>query len=422
MKKSSLLFLIARRYLFARQSFAIINIISVVSVIGVAVGTMALVVVLSVFNGFEDLILGLFNNFHSDFKIENTSGKTFHLSDLPEDQIRAMDEVNTLTYVIEDMALARYNDRQHLVMVKAVSEDFLLSANLDSIIVRGDAILEYDSAEYAIVGAGVDYVLGINPNDFTRSVSLYVPARKAKASISLAAAFVSETVHPAGVFSVQQEYDETYILIPYITGKRLYDYEDEVTSVEIMLHSGNSLKKMAGKLKTLLGDQFVVKDRFQQQEFVYKILRSEKLAIILILAFILIIATFNVIGTLSMIILEKRKDISVLSALGAPVSFIRKLFITEGMLIVMTGALIGVVLGYVLCVLQMKYGLVGLGGEDAGFVVQAYPVKIKITDLLIVFSTVGIIGVLSMFIPSRRIDSAFISMNEHNAETESVDD
>jgi lipoprotein-releasing system permease protein len=418
MKKSSLLFFIARRYLFARKSFAIINIISAVSVIGVAVGTMALVVVLSVFNGFEDLILGLFNNFHSDFKIENTTGKTFHLADFPENEIRELEEVNTLTYVIEDMALARYNDRQHLVMVKAVSEDFLSSANLDSIIVRGDAILEYDSAEYAILGAGVDYVLGINPNDYTRLVSLYVPARKSKASVSLSAAFVSETVHPAGVFSVQQEYDETYILIPYITGKRLYDYEDEVTSVEIMLHQGHSMKKVSRKLKDLLGDQFVVSDRFQQQEFVYKILRSEKLAIIMILAFILIIATFNVIGTLSMIILEKRKDIGVLSALGAPLGFIRSLFIVEGMLIICIGAFFGILLGYFLCLLQIRYGLIGLGGEDAGFVVQAYPVKIRITDLLIVFSTVGVIGILTMVIPSGRIDRKFVSMNEHIAENE----
>ncbi len=416
MKKSALLFFIARKYLFAKKSFAIINIISTISVIGVAVGAMALFVVLSVFNGFEDLILRLFNNFHSDFKIESADGKTFNLSDFPEDAVRQLEGINTLTYVIEDLALARYDNRQHLVTVKAVSEDFLLSSNLDSMIVRGEALLEWDSVEYAILGSGVDYILGVNPNDFTKSVSLYVPSRKSKASVSIASAFVSESVRPAGVFSVQQEYDEVYILIPYVTGKRLYDYDDEVTSVEIMLNKGISMRKFAGLLKDMLGDDYIVKDRFQQQEFVYKILRSEKLAIIMILAFILIIATFNVIGTLSMIILEKRKDIAVLSALGASLGMIRRLFIVEGLLVICIGSFIGVILGYLLCILQIRYGLIGLGGEDAGYVVQAYPVKVKISDLLIVFTTTGIIGLLSMIIPTRRITAAFATLNEHNAE------
>ncbi len=323
MKRYKLLLFIASRYLIAKKSYAIINIISVISVIGVAVGTMALFVVLSVFNGFEDLILKLFNNFHSDLKIEAVEGKTIRLDNFPLDKLRNFHDVRAVTLVIEELALARYNERQHLVTVKAVSPEFLLSPAIDSIVVRGKPFLSEDGIDHAIIGAGVDYVLGVNPNDYTSFITLYVPKRQAKASSSMQQAFVSASVFPSSVFSVQQEYDESYIIIPLSAGKYLYDYENEVTSLEILLKPGIDLKFAKKEIATLVGGNYNVKDRYQQQEFIYKILRSEKLAIFLILAFILVIATFNVIGALSMIILEKRKDIAVLNALGAHVNYRR---------------------------------------------------------------------------------------------------
>ena len=207
MKNFPLVFMMARRYLFAKKSFAIINIVSLISVIGVTVGTMALFVVLSVFNGFENLILGLFNSFHADFKIESAEGKTFDITEFPEEKIRQIEGVYTVTNVIEDLALARYNDRQHLVIVKAVSDEFLLSASLDSIIIYGEPILEYNEVEFAIIGAGVDYVLGVNLNDYSKGISLYVPKRTAKASVSMAQAFVSQSVYASSVFSIQQYFD-----------------------------------------------------------------------------------------------------------------------------------------------------------------------------------------------------------------------
>jgi lipoprotein-releasing system permease protein len=414
MKKFSLMFHIARKYLFARKSYAIINIVSVISIIGVAVGTMALFVVLSVFNGFEDLILSLFNHFHADIKIESVEGKTINLDEFPVYQFKSMENIQTMTYVIEDLALARYDERQHLVYVKAVSEDYLQSASLDSMIVRGDAVLKYQDVNYAILGAGVDYILGINPGDFTKAVSLYVPKRTAKASVALSHAFISEQVYPASVFSVQTEYDETYIIVPFETGQRLYDYENEVTSIEIMLKKGVSLKMAKREIADILGSKYVVKDRFQQQEFIYKILRSEKLAIFLILSFILIIATFNVIGTLSMIILEKQKDIAVMSAMGATMKFIRRLFIVEGMLVISIGTVLGIIAGAILCWLQQTYGLLSLGGGEADFVIQAYPVKMKLSDLLIILSTLALIGFLSSYVPARRINTAFASMNRQD--------
>jgi lipoprotein-releasing system permease protein len=413
MKKWKLQFLIARKYLFARKSYAIINIISGISVIGVAVGTMALFVVLSVFNGFEDLILKLFNNFHSDFKIEAVEGKTISLDEFPMDKLKELDNVFTITTVIEELALARYDERQHLVRVKAVSEDFLQSASLDEIIVRGEAVLEYEDYNYAIVGAGVDYVLGINYNDYTKGISLYVPRRTAKASVAMSQAFTSRSVYPSSVFSVQQEFDEQYIIIPLRTGADLYEYENEVTSVEVMFKPGISIKKARSELNNIIDKKYSIKDRYQQQEFIYKILRSEKLAIFLILAFILIIATFNVIGTLSMIILEKRKDIAVLSAMGASLKFIRRLFVVEGMLVICIGSIAGVILGAVLCWLQQQYGLLSLGAPEAGYVVQNYPVKMKASDLLIILATAGGIGLLSSLIPASRINTAFASLMQH---------
>jgi len=412
-KRLSVLFFIARRYLFAKKSFAIINIISVISVVGVTVGTMALFVVLSVFNGFEEIILKLFNNFHADFKIEAVEGKTFTLYNFPEDEIRQIEGVYSLTHVIEDLALARYDERQQLVSVKAVTDEFLLSPGIDSIIVRGDAVLHNNDVNYAILGIGVDYLLGVNYNDYSKSVSLYVPKRTAKASVSMGQAFTSEQLFPSAVFSVQQEYDESYIIIPFETGRKLYEYDNEVTSVEVMILPESNMKKVRSELEKLLGDQFVIKDRFQQQEFIYKILRSEKLAIFMILLFILIIATFNVIGTLSMIILEKRRDIAVLNAMGAPLPFIRRLFVIEGFLIISFGAFIGIVAGAILCWLQQSYGLLSLGSPDAGFVVSAYPVRMKASDVSIIFLAVLLIGLLSSMIPSFRIHSKFASLNEH---------
>jgi lipoprotein-releasing system permease protein len=413
MKKQSLAFHIARKYLFARKTYAIINIISGISVLGIAVATMALVVVLSVFNGFEDVILRLFNNFHSDFKIEAAIGKTFQLDDFPETSIRNINGVHTLTYVIEDLALARYDDRQHLVTVKAVSDEFLLSAKLDSIIVRGEAVLQHNGVHYAILGSVVDYVLGVNPNDYTKAVSLFVPKRTAKATVAMGQDFVYQSVYPSSVFSVQQEYDETHIIVPFALGQELYEYDNELTSIEIMCYPKTNLKQFAKKLEGVLGDDFTIKNRFQQQEFIYKILQSERLAIFLILSFILIIATFNVIGTLSMIILEKRKDIAVLHAMGAPLSFLRMLFVIEGLLVIIIGAILGVVMGLLLCWLQQQYGLLSLGGVEDAFVVQSYPVKIKISDIFIVLVTVFSIGLISSFIPSRRINETFASLNTH---------
>jgi lipoprotein-releasing system permease protein len=411
MKKNKLLLLIAKKYLFSKKSYSIINIISAISVLGVAVGTMALIVVLSVFNGFEDVILKLYNNFYSDFKIESSVGKTININDFPYSELKESEDILSITQVVEELALARYGDNQHLITLKGVSEEYLLSGNIDSIIIIGEAILKRNNNNYGIFGIGVAYYLGININDYVKNITIYAPKRKSKASLAQQD-FISDNVLASGVFSVQQEFDENYVIVPIEVAKNLYEYNNEISSVEIICKKNINIKKTKKFIEEIIDNKYIVKDKFQQQEFIYKILKSEKLAIFLILSFILIVATFNVIGILSMIILEKKQDISILSAIGAPLTFLRKLFIAEGMMIVSLGAIIGLILGVILCILQQKYGLISIGNGDGGFIIQYYPVKIKISDILIILSTVGIIGLLSAIIPSRKINEKFINLNE----------
>jgi len=412
MNKFKLLTSVAFKYLFAKKSFAIINIISAISVVGVAVGTMALFVVLSVFNGFESIILDLSNNFHSDFKIEAKTGKTFDINEFPLEKISQKPEVAHLCEVIEDMALARYNELQHVVHVKAVSSNFLIASKINDILIKGEAIVKDENYNYIIVGAGVDYALGINLNDYTKFISLYVPRRTARASASMQHAFVSESVLPVASFSVQQEFDEAFVLIDIDVARKLYEYDYERTSVEIFLNDASKSKRFEKELIAILGDDFVVKNRYKQQEFIYKILKSEKLAIFLILSFILIIATFNVIGTLSMIILEKRKDIAILNALGFTIKSLKQIFIYQGMIIIATGAVVGLFFGFIIAYLQQNFGLIRLGPDDNSFITQYYPVLIKPYDILIILGTVLVIGFIASLIPSKRINSEFSRLRD----------
>lgn len=412
MNKLKLLTTVAYRYLFAKKSFAIINIISAISVIGVAVGTMALFIVLSVFNGFESIILELSNNFHSDFKIEAKTGKTFNINDFPLEQISQNPNIAYVCEVIEDMALARYNDLQHVVHIKAVSSDFLTASKINDIIIRGEAILKDDNFNYIILGSGVNYALGINLNDYSKAVSLFVPRRTARATTSLQNAFVSESVLPLASFSVQQEYDEAYVLIDIDVARNLYEYDNERTSVEIFLTNESNSKKIEKELVAILGDNFLIKNRYKQQEFIYKILKSEKLAIFLILSFILLVATFNVIGTLSMIILEKRKDIAILNALGLSIKSLKKIFIYQGFIIISIGAFIGLIFGFFIAYIQQHFGLIKLGTNDSDFIVQYYPVLVKPFDIIIILITVLLIGTLASLIPSKRINAEFARLRD----------
>ena len=404
-------FYIAKRYLISKKSHNIINIISGISVVGITIGTMALIVVLSVFNGFEGLVTSLFNTFNPDLQITVKEGKTFTPSEINASKIKEIPEVEFFTEVIEENALLKYKSKQHIVTIKGVSPEFENMSGLDSMLIDGDFILKKNGNNYALLGAGIAYYLGIYLYDFKDPISIFVPRRTKNMGFNFENAFNSGILIPAGIFSVQQDFDTKYTIIPISIARELLEYSDEVTSIEIGLKPEADVEEIKEKIQKIADEKFLIKDRFQQQEFLYKIMKSEKLAIFLILTFILIIATFNVIGSLSMLILDKKKDIAVLSSMGASKQLIRRIFLYEGLLISLSGAITGLFLGGLLCFLQQQFGLIRLGESDSTFVVNFYPVTLQFLDFLFVFITVLIIGLFSAWYPVRQISGKYLKRN-----------
>ncbi len=392
-------FYIARRYLVSKKSHNIINIISGISVIGVAIGAMALIIVLSVFNGFDKLVVSLFSSFNSSIQVTPAYGKTFHMKAFPADRLRKIPGVLHITEVIEEDALMKYKDNQAIVTLKGVSEEYTNMSGLDTMMVEGPFLLQEGDKDYAILGYGVAGALNANLQDYLNPVSVYVPRRDASFAGGLENAFNSDIIFPSGFFQIQWDYDVKYAILPLRFVQRLLDYTDERSSLEIDLAKTYDQRAIQKTIETLAGPAYVVKNRYQQQEILYKIMISEKNYIFMILTLILVIATFNVIGTLSMLILDKKKDIAVLQSMGATQGLIRRIFLTEGMLISLIGAIIGLTAGAVICWLQMRYGFVRLGSADSSFVVSAYPVNMQLIDFLVVLGTVLFIGFLAAWYP-----------------------
>ncbi|NOX45779.1 MAG: ABC transporter permease [Chlorobi bacterium] len=399
---------IAKRYLLSKKSHNIINIISGISVVGVTVGTMALIVVLSVFNGFEDLVKSLFNTFDADILITAKTGKTFNANDLPKEKIKEIPGLISYTEVVEENALLKYKTEQYIVKIKGVSEDFLINNPLDTMLVDGAFVLQKGKTNYTIMGYLVAYHLGINLNDFSTPVNIYVPRRTAKNLSSFESSFNTGTAVPSAVFSVQQDIDTKYIIIPLGLARKLMEYKEELTGLELRLSPDVDTEKIIGQIKKMIGGDYVVKNRFQQQELLYKIMKSEKWAIFFILSFILLIATFNVVGSLTMLILDKKKDIAILYGMGANNKTIKRIFLVEGILISISGAVLGLLLGAILCWLQLRFGLIGLGSEANAFIVPAYPVKMVALDFIAVFFTVFLIGLAAAWYPVRQISKKYL--------------
>jgi len=405
---------IAWRYLKSKKSHNVINIISGISVAGVTIGTMALIVVLSVFNGFETLVISLFNSFDPPVKVSPVSGKTFDSKTYPWAQISTIPGIKAQTAVIEEKALLRYGTAQFLVSLKGVDSTYLSWTGLDSMMTAGSLILEFKGQPFAVVGQGVAYYLGVNPDDYGSYIEAFAPRRTGKLGSSPDQAFNRLDIRPSGVFSIQQDFDTKYVIVPIGFARELFEYTSEITSVEIALTENADVESIPDLIKQKLGPKYLVQNRFQQQETLYRIMQSEKWAIFLILSFILLIATFNVIGSLSMLILDKKKDIAILHSLGADNRLIRKIFMTEGLLVSLSGAIAGILLGTAICVLQQYFGLIKINAEGGSFLISAYPVLMKWTDFLFVFITVSLIGLLAAWIPVRsigRVDSGLAAMH-----------
>lgn len=385
-----------------------INIISGISVAGVTIGTMALVVVLSVFNGFESLVTDLFNTFDPDLKITVKQGKTFYADTLPEKTLKSLEGVKRYTKVVEEDALLRYKNKQYIATIKGVSEDFESLSGLDTMIVSGDFQLQTKDLNYAVMGYGVAYYLGLRLGDFKNPVSVYVPRRTARgAPLNPAQAFNTRIIHPSGIFSIQQDFDSKYVIVPLRFARQLLEYDKELTAVEIGIRKGVSIENIQNRVEKIAGERFDVKNRFQQQELLYKIMQSEKWAVFLILSFILLIATFNIIGSLSMLILDKRKDIGILRSMGASNKLIRHIFLMEGLMISLSGALLGLLLGGLVSWLQVEFGLIKLQAGST-FIIEAYPVEMQRMDFVYVFATVFLIGFAAAWFPVRQISKRYL--------------
>lgn len=394
---------VAVRYLFSKKTHNVINIISGVSVAGITVGTMALIVVLSVFNGFESMVLNLFNSYNPELVIVPAKGKTIPTIGFPMETLRQIEGVTYISKVQEEKVLFRYQQNQVVASLKGVDREYLPMNRLDTMLIDGVFVLSGESRYYAVFGSGVAYHLGANINDLFEPITVYYPNRQKKVlSSSDMGSFNTSALFPSGVFSVQQEYDNQVVITDIALTTQLFDYDSVFTSLEIGLSNKASVKQVKRQMETLLGSNYRINDRFQQQELLYKVLRSEKLFVFLILAFILLIAVFNVVGSLTMLILDKKRDIYILQGLGADLSVVRRIFMSQGLMISLSGALAGLFLGTVICLLQMQFGLLRLPDSEA-LIIDHYPVVLKAADYLLVFSTITIIGFLATWVPIRRI-------------------
>jgi len=396
-------FYIARRYLISKKKHNAINLISGISAFGVMGGSIAFILVLSVFNGFEGVVLSLFNSFHSEMRITPSEGKTFVLTEAEQRQITGISGVAQVHEIIEEIALLRYRDKQHIASLKGVDAQYGKATGMDTLMYAGD--FEVGTGEFprGIMGAGVAFKLGIMLNDMQHPVSIYMANRRA-APGDMTDAFYVEEMFPAGVFTIQQDIDNRYALVPLALMRELLDYKNEVTAIELGLHRGASSRKIKGQIQHILGDGFVVQDKFEQQALLYRIIRSEKWAIVAILSFILLLAIFNVIGSLTMLILEKKKDIAILQTMGATNRVIRRIFMLEGLQISFVGVMAGLMIGGVLAWIQQSYGLIAIGAAET-LVIDAYPVQIHWRDFLLIFLVVMSIGWLAAWLPVRRLSA-----------------
>ena len=399
-------FYIAKRYLFSKKSHNAINVISGVSVCGIALATLALVCTLSVFNGFQDLVTTMFTAFDPELKIVAVNGKVFDSQDTRIKAVRQLPEVEVCSESLEDNAMVQYKDRQAMVVIKGVEDHFHQVTAIDSILYgRGDRLLHDEVADYAIPGIELVSMLGTGIR-FLDPLTVYVPKRGSKINVANpASSFNSDYLYSSGlVFAVnQQKYDASYILTSLSFARNLFQYDTEVSSIELKVKEGSNINKVQEKVSQILGNDYQVLNRYEQQADTFRIMEVEKLISYLFLTFILLIACFNVIGSLSMLIIDKRADVVTLRNLGANDETITHIFLFEGCLISFFGAIVGVVLGVALCLVQQEFGLISLGnGDSAGaFVVDAYPVSVHLSDVLLVLGTVLLISFLAVQYPVR---------------------
>jgi lipoprotein-releasing system permease protein len=400
---------IAKRYLFAKKSRNAINIISAVSVAGVAVGTMALIIILSVFNGLETMVSAIFNTFDPDIKITAAEGKTFIPDTARLKLLAKVDGLSCYTLTIEDNALLKYGSREFIATIKGIDENYAMVSNIDSSMWEGEFLLKNEKGRpYAIPGIGVAQYLGIRVN-FITPLEIIFPRKTGAVNFNAENSLNRKFIFPSGIFEVEKEYDSKYVYIPIDFARELTETDKGVTTIEVKFKKNADPGSVQKNIDKIFGKGFTVQNRLEQQAIFYKVMRSERLAIFFILTLILIIASFNIIGSLTMLIIEKEKDIEILKSLGANNNLIRKIFIFEGWLISIIGAISGIILGFIVCWLQQTYGLVKLNSQS--LIMDSYPVVMKIKDFIVVPGTVLLIGYWAAWYPVRFLTKKYLSKN-----------
>lgn len=386
---------IAKRYLFSKKSVNAINIISGISTLGVLIGSAALIIILSVFNGFEQLILNMFSSLSPELRIEPANGKLFHPDSLANDKLRNDPRVLHYSEVLQENVLLRYGQNQFIGTLRGFGGDY---NRMKDLIELGSDTLQNGHESFAILGAAVQAYLGVNLNDDWRSISVYSPRKVMVNSINPMDEFNIRSIKPSGVMVPQPKFDDYFITsLPF--AQEVFDEYDKISAIEIDVKKGISISSFQKELASSLGDKFVVKNIGEQNPTLYKILNSEKWAVFLILTFVLIIAILNIIGSLTMLVIDKQKDIVVLRSLGANSSFIKRIFFSEGMFISLIGCIVGMLFGLIFCVIQLKFGMIKMSGAD--LITDVYPISLKWIDFVLVFSTVFGISAIASFVSSR---------------------
>jgi lipoprotein-releasing system permease protein len=402
-------FFIARRYFGSKKKKNFINIISNISMVGVAIGTMALVIVLSVFNGLEDLIRSLYSSFDPEIKITASTGKSFEVDDHFLEKINNVKGVDIVTEVIEDNAYARYRDAEMVVKIKGVGNNFIDQQRIDQTIVHGELKLKKEGINYAIIGRGVQYMLGISPSNDFYTLQLFYPKNIRPGSLSATNIYNQRNILPGAIFAIEKQYDESYVFVPLDFAQELMEYGNKRTSLEIKASPGANIRTLQNSLKELLGEDFKVLNSDEQHSGLLRAIKIEKLFVFITFSFILAVASFNIFFSLTMLAIDKKKDIAILYAMGATDKMIRGVFLKEGALIAFIGAASGLGLGLLICWLQQTYGLVSMGMQTS--VLDAYPVKMKFTDFIYTGLSIILITFLASFRPAILATKANIKDN-----------
>lgn len=390
-------FFVARRYLFAKKSHNVINLIAYIGLGGVMLGAMALAIILSVFNGFENLTESLYDNFSPEIRIFSSEGKTFEKDSLLLVKLRSENYIENLSLILEDNVLISYQEQQALATMKGVDSSYLITSPLVNKLFSGNfVVVDDEDTPFAVLGYGVASKLGLYSLQNPYPISFYVPKRGRKLANNPTESSSMKNIYASGIFMVEQSFDEKYVFVPLDFASELLGYSNRLSAIEINLKHGSDLIDSEDQIKKLVGKRYNVQNRYEQNASLYKMMKAEKLAVYVILLFIILILTFNISGSLFMLILEKKMDIKTYQSMGASNKLIRNIFLLEGWLISLLGLIVGLLIGLIICYVQQQWGLLKVPGNN--FIIDSYPVLIKFSDILLIILGVGGIGYLTSYL------------------------